>query len=999
MFQKSLFTIFIFFSITTVFSQQNNDPYYWKNNKLLGKDYWQQDVHYQIQARIDDSLDIIHGDLFELTYTNNSPDTLAVLYFHLYQNAFQPHSHMSSLYEENDKKITYGKYEKEGLGTTIENLTVNGNVVDTELDNTVLKVILKEKLVPNASAHIKLSFKTYYDTGSLRRRMKTFNNFGFKHFDGVHWYPSICVYDQKFGWTTEQHTDKEFYADFGTFDVKLTFPNDYIVDATGVLQNEKEVLPDSLREKIDLKNFTGKSPIISMPIERNDANPKTWHFIAENVHNFAFTADPTYRIGEVEWKGIKVITLAQEPNAHAWQESGIFARDIIKTYSENFGHYAWPKIIIADAQDGMEYPMLTLDGGNFPEHRSLLAHEIGHMWFYGMLGSNETYRAFLDEGFTQFLTIWSMDTLTGKSRDYTNYSKYTNKHKYSYENRYHYLYYPYLRTVRLGNDMPLNTHSSDFNGAVRHGGNYGLVYFKAGVMLYNLRYVLGDELFQNAMKYYVNKWKMAHPYPEDFRQSIIEYTKVDLNWFFDQWLETTKSIDYKIVSVKKEKDKQMITFERKGEMQMPLDLMVALKNGDTLKYHIPNTWFVKNTNATVLPKWYGYSNINRTYEMILEDESEIEQVIIDPDHFLADIDLTNNQWKKPLDLTFENFTPNIPYWYKTENFIRPYAWHNNVDVAQLGIHVKGNYFKQKYHYEGTVWANLEQLKKTPVSWKLYSEESLMKYWQHLSTFQYFQQAVGVWKGGLGIQKKFQKRDLYNPKYTIVKTTFDAMYRENNEYLENKNDWTYQTFNNSINTEISRYYPIKNGKGILTSNVRTNGLYSDINYTYIDLESIHHKNIKRFKLHTRLYGRLGSQNTPIESALWMNGANPEMKLSNQFTQTIRSDVHYGGGLNVRSLADQKMIGNSGIGGNVEFDFNQWITKRKIKFVSNFVKLNVYLFSDIGYINDVYVDGGIGSTLTFSIPNSTIEPITLRFDYSIYDNFNESQRFIFGINRSF
>ncbi len=1028
MFRKVLLAITLFIPFCQVFGQvfttpstyhDKENPCYWKHNKLLDKNYWQQDVHYKIKAIINDSTDIITGD-YELKYWNNSPDTLHYLYFHLYQNAFQPHSHMTSLYENNHIDIKYGKYEKQGLGTTVENISIKGESVTTELDNTILKVFLNEPLLPHSKLTVKLDFKTYYDIGTLRRRMKTFNKFGFKHYDGVHWYPSICVYDRKFGWTTEQHTDKEFYADFGTFDVALTFPNDYIVDATGILQNRHIVLPKALRDTLDISKYKKYSGTISTPIQRDDSKPKTWIFHAENVHNFAFTADPTYRIGELKWNGVKIITLAQEPNAKHWQESGKFARDVIKTYSNDFGMYIWPKIIIADAQDGMEYPMLTLDGGKYPRHQGLLAHEIGHMWFYGMLGSNETYRAFLDEGFTQFLTIWSMDTLTGKSNNYKRFSNYTNRNKYPYQNRYHYLYYPYIKTVRHGYDMPLNTHSGDFNGATRHGGGYGLVYYKAGVMLYNLRYVLGDELFQNAMKYYVNKFKIAHPYPEDFRQSIIEYTKVDLNWFFDQWLETTKTIDYRIDKVKKKDGKYTIIFERKGEMQMPLDFTITLKSGKQVKYHIPNTWFVKDTKDSVLTRWYGWGNMHKTYEATIQMDEKIKQIEIDPDHYIADIDLTNNVWKNSIDFQFENFTPNIPYWYKSEHFIRPYLWANSEDFLHVGLRLKGNYFKQKYKYDGAVWLNLGKVAyldnsiATPyVSWQLSTTQSLGKYWRNLSATEYFHQKVGVWKGGLTLKKKFQPRDMRNSRTTTIYTNIDIMYRNESVYTSvlpyYNNLWTYKLYNNTISFGIDRTYPIKKGKGILSTKLRTAGFFSDVQYTYLEAENIHHKKIWRTHLHTRMYGRLGSD-TPVESALWAYGANPEKRFDNRYTQANSIAIlHYGGGLNLRGYFNKfPLIGNSGASTNIEWDFNG-ITKKKIPFISRFIKLKTYLFMDGAILenriiennvnNNLYFDAGIGGILTFLIPHSTINPLNIRLDYSAYNTIDESTQFTVGINRSF
>ena len=390
------------------------NPYYWKN-KLPYEGYWQQDVYYRIKANIDERTNIVDGEL-SLTYWNNSPDTLHEVFFHLYQNAFQPGSYYDNLHINNKNKPRYGKYESQGLGTEIESLQSNGKELTTQADNTILKVILDEPLTPGASIQFDIKFKTYFDMGSVRRRMKVFNSYGYKHFNGVHWYPRIAVYDKKFGWTKDQHLGREFYNNFGAYDVELTFANNYIVEATGFLQNRDEVLPDSLRQKLDITHFKDK-PLNEKPgviIEYDSTIRKTWIYHAENVHNFAFTASPVYRIGEAEWNGIKCIALVQEPHASRWQEVANFTRDVIKVYSEDFGMYGYHKIIVADAQDGMEYPMLTLCGGLYPANKGLIAHEVGHNWFYGMVGNNETYRAALDEGFTQFLTAWSLESIDGK---------------------------------------------------------------------------------------------------------------------------------------------------------------------------------------------------------------------------------------------------------------------------------------------------------------------------------------------------------------------------------------------------------------------------------------------------------------------------------------------------------------------------------------------------------------------------------------------------------
>ena len=181
--------------------------------------------------------------------------------------------------------------------------------------------------------------------------MTVFNAWGYKNYNGVHWYPRICVYDAKFGWTRDQHLGKEFYGNFGCFDVELEFSSDFIVEATGYLTNRKEVLPEELRKKLDIKNFKDKTwnstPSIITPY--NEKERKIWKFHAENVHDFAFTADPTYRIGEAWWEDKVCYSLVQEPHASKWQNAADFGAKCLKVFSEDFGRYVYHKVIVADA--------------------------------------------------------------------------------------------------------------------------------------------------------------------------------------------------------------------------------------------------------------------------------------------------------------------------------------------------------------------------------------------------------------------------------------------------------------------------------------------------------------------------------------------------------------------------------------------------------------------------------------------------------------------------
>ena len=1034
--------------------RSKDNPYYWKN-KLPKAGYWQQDVHYTIKAFIDDTNDVIRCSEYKLVYWNNSPNVLNELYFHLYQNSFQPCSHMHNLYKHNGQKITFSEQEKKKLNTKVYDIKVNGEKVDTIHDFSVMKVMLNEPLQSGDSAVITLTFDTYMERGSMRSRMKTYPSHGQKHFNGVHWYPAICVYDRKFGWTTEQHLDKEFYNNFGAFDLELTFPQEYIVEATGNLLNREEVLPDDLFKKLQISNFKykafGSAPSIIIP--REEGKTKTWKYHAENVHNVVFTANPNYRIDEQEWNGIKIIALAEEQHASKWQESARFTKKVIATYHTDFTEYIWPKIIVADANDGMEYPMITLDGGTYPQHQALLAHEVGHMWFYGMVGTNETYRAFMDEGFTQFLTAWSLEKVTGnKGTKAHAKSKWIDKRLDTLEYRYGSWYYAYLKYAKLGYDYPLNTHSSGFRGAIRHGGGYGLVYYKTAVMLDNLRYTLGDELFLEAIQYYVRQWKCAHPYPEDFRQAIIDYTHVDLNWFFDQWLETTKKINYAIEKVKKgeEKGTYILHFKRKGQMQMPIDFVVKDTRGKSYHYHIPNTWFVKKTDATVLPKWYGWDkNLNPTYEAKIKIDAHIWSVEIDPSNTLADIDELDNQWPtKNIQIRFDHHVKSIPDRKKVHLNLRPDIWYNTYDGLQIGLHANTNYMKELYVSDFTLWRNTgigqgnvaSRNKKKHQKYGLMTSGTTSLYfiWDQLYLNSHLYHNAGLVKHGYQFEKIFRRQDARQPEYTRVYFGYTFMERfksQYSEYLLYPDLWTIGQANNWVTFGAEKRYDYSGGFGVLRlENRASNG---DLNYGFHEIEAKNTKKLGRLKLKTRVYGRYGQKDIPVESALYLAGNNPEGLYDNKYTRASgfvpndwtgfgNNTNHFqmGGGLNLRGFSGVALskdtivtsYGSSGAAFNMELEFDKAI-KVKSRKLQDYFHFDAYLFGDIGALtyqkeddkqlfDQLRWDAGLGTALTIKFGRYLdINPIVLRFDMPLYVNANLAghdnfaYRYVVGLNRAF
>lgn len=993
--------------------RQADNPYYWKNRKP-SPGYWQQDVYYKMDMNVDDKEESISGTQ-EIEYWNNSPDTLYEIYFHLYQNAFQPNSVYHSLREAGKLYTVFGENELKGLGTRVSLVKIDNTVTMMEYraDKSIMRVKLPNPMLPGTSKKISTKFATYWDKkdgGNIRRRMKTFRHgaaYGKEviHFDGVHWYPRICVYDRKFGWTTDPHIGKEFYGDYGAFDVSLTFPNQYVVEATGQLQNFNEMYPGDLRERLDVKNYKTTRTNYTEPIKA-DGSTKTWKFHAENVHDFAFTADPTYRIGETVWNGISCIALVQEEHAHKWQETSKFLAKVVEVYSTDIGMYAYPKIIAADARDGMEYPMITLDGGSWPGHAGLIAHEVGHNWFFGMVGNNETYRASLDEGFTQFLTAWSL-------RKIFNDQSVPNR---TTDNR---VFLGYMLHAVGENNARLNIHSDHFNSAERHGGGYGQVYYKTATMLYNLEYVLGEELFLNAMQNYFDQWKMCHPYWEDFRNSIIRYTKVDLNWFFDQWISTNDVIDYRIADVKRQgNDNFEVQIKRKG-MQMPLDVRVTAKNGQVYNYYIPNTYFAKKTDANVLPIWQGWGMIQDEYKFEATVPSGIKQVQIDPSGRLADVYRLDNSWKTPKTVKFDDTYFRGQTYHNYQYFWRPDIWYSELMGLRAGLHVNGNYFYNKHIFHATLGYNFDHENLFNVN-PIYYDAA---YSTRIKTNTDFKVKSWMMDGFDVHQIGIKKRKGYNSTFV---------------YLNSFNAGGFMLQPDvSVNMDFNR--TAKYFKSTLQWNIKGRvSANESFNYQRLSAEFIHRRPFGKGRISSRVYaqGLTGSRPNPF-AQLPLGGATYEEQMNNLLYRTgwlnreqenlsnTFTHTHLGGGLNLRAYSGYLAtvgdtgnvqvvnLGRNGASVNFEYDFRNYIPIR-IKKLSQYFTWQTYLFADAGIMGSpkafnsaLRADAGLGTTMAVKFGRgSKIKPLVIRFDMPLFVNrlpFDQDEyvafRYLFGINRAF
>jgi len=1033
------------------------NPYYWKNKPaLLQQGYWQQDVAYHIDARLDETSDILSGtELIE--YANNSPDTLYFVYFRLTQNAFQPGAYLDKLYKENKEKVVYGKYEQQKLGTEILQIQHQGREAKTEAENTILKVYLNEPLYPGTVTSFSLRFNTYFDEkGSGRRRMKMFTQYKQKHYDGVHWYPRLSVYDRKFGWTTDQHLGREFYGDFGIFELSLDMSNDAVLEATGKLLNREEVLPDELRQKLDITRFAktpwGSAPSVVIPYEKDKR--KIWRFKALNVHDVAFTSDPAYRIGEARFGEVQVVALAQEGHCSGWQNAASYTAEILKVYSRDFGNYAYNKMVVADARDGMEYPMITLDGGRDPDYRSLLAHEVGHNWFFGMVGNNETYRAMLDEGFTQFLTAWAIEHIDGSSAVSSgNKNTYKNRHRKTVSIREQRCYNTYLQSAIRREPTSINTHSDGFNGATGHGGGYRLVYYKTATMLWNLQYVLGDSLFQAAMKNYFRTYCIAHPYVEDFRNSIIRFTHCDLNWFFDQWIETYKTLDYSVSRPRllQKNDSGYvydIAFKRTGDMQMPIDFACETHTGKKFGYHIPNDWFVKKTSATVLPRWLGWDKLQPEYHARVLVPEKIRKVSIDTSSRLADCKRTNNAWPRNIIIEKDYLITQPVSFMQYSILHRPDLFFNSTDGVKAGWHAEGSYAGLLNRFSVSAWLNTRILanpKFGPTSeWISYTAQ----YHTPLNRERTREISLesrrldGLFLHQLSLQGKVEESPW---RFKILLKSFR---RFNNTYLYYPEGWQTKNHNRSVNLELQRAL---SGRGWDVSARFT--LRSGIQnlYAYAEQEIIAKVALGKSVWRSRSYARFGSRNIPMESSAWLSGANPEalmdlpvMRAAGWFPNSwmipssLPGHVQAAGGYHLRGYAGYlfptglfnengqvyRMASDRGVSYNTEYSWSGWLPSSWVN--NSFYTLDSYLFFDGAIFNtgtfhaikelpeavssstEARADAGAGICMTWKKWGNfeKISPLTIRVDFPFYLSHrpyagisNLSGNWVLGIQKSF
>lgn len=604
------------------------------------KGTWQQEVNYTLKVTLDDQSHMLRGSE-EFVYTNNSPNTLEFIYIHLWPNAYKnKHTALARQLMMSGKDYLFrNDPEYQGyidslnfeVGGVSAQLTYDAKHID------IAKLTLPKPLAPGEKVVVKTPFRVKLPSGQVSRMGHIDQSYQI-----TQWYPKPAVYDEA-GWHPMPYLNQgEFYSEYGTFDVSITLPENYTVGATGDLQTEREI--KRLNLLAEYNGLSSRNPDMDWSnIDKHYENSessrvmKTLRYTQSRVHDFAWFADKSFRVlkGEVilPQSGRVVTTWAMytENSADFWKPHSLeYLHDGILKYSQWNGDYPYNQVTAVDgtisAGGGMEYPNVTVIGNvsTKEELEVVIVHEVGHNWFYGILGSNERDFGWMDEGLN---TLNEMRFVAEKYPENTRLSDmaggFAKKLGFvglSHKDEGDVLY---RCMASFGVDQPMHTHSADFSQA-----NYGgVMYQKTGLVFHYLKAYLGDSLFDLCMHTYFDRWKFRHPQPEDFRAVMEEVSKQNLGWLFDDLIETRKVADFKLVGVKKKGSGMDVKVKNMGPVDGPVGVQ-SIRNGKVYE----SVW----VSPEELKKAGG----------VVKLSTLADTVMVDADRNIPEVNRNNNLWTK-----------------------------------------------------------------------------------------------------------------------------------------------------------------------------------------------------------------------------------------------------------------------------------------------------------------------------------------------------------------
>ncbi len=588
-------------------------------------DRWQQRVKYFMDIDMNVTSNRFTGKQ-HLEYSNHSPDTLRKVFYHLYWNAFQPNSMMDNHSRALGQILIHGNpdwdervrdriqhLKPDEIGyQKILSLKMNGVPQPFKMEETILEVNLTKPILPNSTVNFDMEFEGQVPL-QIRRSGRD-NPETQVRYSMSQWYPKICEYDYA-GWHPTPYVAREFYGVWGDFDVKIRIDKTYILGGTGYLQNPNQI------------GYGYESS--GTKVMRPAGDKLTWHFFAPNVHDFVWAADPGFKHATKKIRNdLTLHVLYKRTNVpeKKWLDILDQAALVLPFIERTYGPYPYKQYSFIHGGDGgMEYPMATL-----LKDASGWMHEFMHSWYQGMLGTNELKYPWMDEGFTQYAA----------ARNWGHLNKDT-----SADQIYKQEYDAYLSLAKSNFQEPSSTYADFFSTNL---GYEISSYYKGTVFMVQLGYIVGDEVLDKILLEYYRQWRFKHPNADDFMRIAEKVSDMQLDWYKDFWINSTKSIDYGIDSLWEVNGRTRIRLRMIGKVPMPIDVLLQFKDGSRQLAYIPQYLMfgskpIENISIprTTYEPWKWTSP---DYEFEINRRlTDLKIIEIDPSHRMADIDRANNR--------------------------------------------------------------------------------------------------------------------------------------------------------------------------------------------------------------------------------------------------------------------------------------------------------------------------------------------------------------------
>jgi hypothetical protein len=596
-------------------------------------------MEYTINVRLDPATSTITGRE-TIKLHNNSDTSLSSIQLRLDQNIFRgDNPRGASVPAENHEGFVITSLEVDGSAVDLAAQSFGrgraagpapgGNSI-SGLHSTSARVNLANPIAAKGVATLEVAWHNKLAGGPGAGHRMTLR-WGDSLYQVAQWYPRVAVYDDLRGWDTEPYLGPaEFYNNFGRFDVRLDVPGGWIVSGTGVLQNPREVLTDTARER--LTHVLESDEVITI-VGEDESGPGratapgdrlVWHFLADKVNDFAWATAKNYvwraTRATIPGKGPIPIYMVHTPDhANLYANAGPIARHALEFYSKLWAPYPFPQLTLQDGPSaGMEYPMVI------NSNQGAADHETGHQWWPMMVGNNETWYGWMDEGFNQYMNILSDADASGAAPRLDGLGQ------------------SYGRTSGDENEPPMMW------AANNAGSMYGFqTYAKTPLMLSMLGGIVGDAEVQRAMSEYAKTWAFKHPSPWDYIFFMDKTLGRDLGWFWYYWLWTTESVDGSIANVSTSGTKTTVTVRQDGQMPSPVVLKVQFaESGPPIK-PMANAKIVDDKTAILTWPVDVWFIGNRTFQATLDFGGRtIDRIVLDPGCRFPDHDPADNVWPK-----------------------------------------------------------------------------------------------------------------------------------------------------------------------------------------------------------------------------------------------------------------------------------------------------------------------------------------------------------------